>query len=44
MTMQDFNERLAALIAEAAKGKLDMTDLAVQLDQAAKALMVAGED
>ena len=44
MTLQEFNERLAALIAEAAKGKLDMTDLAIQLDQAAKALMVAGED
>ena len=44
MTTQEFNEKLAALIAEAVKGDLDMTDLAVQLDQAAKALMVAGED
>ena len=43
MTMEEFRHRLEKLIDEAREGKLDMTDLAMELDETAKALMAAGE-
>lgn len=43
MTMEQFREKLEQLIEEAVKSGVDMTDIAVELDETAKALMAAGE-
>jgi hypothetical protein len=43
MTIEQFREKLEALIDEARKGRIDLTDLAVELEETAKALMAAGE-
>ncbi len=43
MTMQEFRIKLEALIEEGVKGKIDMTDIAVELEETAKTLIVAGE-
>ncbi len=43
MTLEEFRKRLEELIGEAREGRIDMTDLAVELEETAKALMAAGE-
>jgi hypothetical protein len=44
MTIEEFRQKLEVLIDQARKGGVDVTDIAVELEETAKALMVAGED
>jgi hypothetical protein len=43
MTIEQFREKLERLLDEARHGGIDMTDLAVELEEMAKSLMAAGE-
>ena len=43
MTMDQFREKLEQLLDEARHAGIDMTDLAVELEETVKSLMAAGE-
>jgi hypothetical protein len=43
MTIDQFREKLEALLDEARRGGIDMTDLAEELEEMTKTLMAAGE-
>jgi hypothetical protein len=43
MTIEQFREKLEQLLDEARRGGIDMTDLAVELEEMTKSLMAAGE-
>jgi hypothetical protein len=44
MTIEDFRRKLEVLIDEARRGGVDLTDISVELEETAKAMMAAGED
>ena len=43
MTIEEFRHKLELLLDQARKAHIDMTDLAVELEETAKSLMAAGE-